>query len=356
MLGGGNSAREMSPGSGHQKHQRIPNRRLWWGLGVSLGLCLAIVCAWLAASPGAGATSESLHLFSAQSVFNEPLPAKPPLAADSATLVHAFQTQIKRAGGQVVINTTEWSAPVYVVGADSKTVAMAGQSSICPRPDGVSAGFLAQIEAVPVPANAEPAAGSDKELIVWQPSSGHLWELWRALKESGHWTACWGGEIAEADTSDGMFPAPYGVSAAGLSVLGGQIHIEDLKHGTINHALEVSLPDTSRLWVWPADKTDGTSTDADAIPEGTRFRLDPTLELVSLHLSPAALEIATAIQRYGMIVGDTAGSVALQAQDPSPLIAEGKPNRYDTLLPNPYDELHAIPWKQLEVVSPNYQR
>lgn len=270
----------------------------------------------------------------------------------------AFEHQISAYYGHVIINTTEWSAPVYVVGPDAPTVALVGESSICSRPEGVFSGFQAQIEAVPLPANAAPAAGTDKEVIVWQPSTGHLWELWRVLEESGRWTACWGGEIADAYTSDGVFPAPFGAGASGLSLLGGQIHLEDLEHGAINHALEVLLPETaSSEFVWPADRTDGVTNSANAIPEGTHFRLKASLSLASLHLSPAALEIATAIQRYGMFVGDTAGAVALSAQDPSPLIDEGKPNPYNTLLgSDPYDVLDAIPWSQLEVVSPSYRQ
>lgn len=270
----------------------------------------------------------------------------------------AFEAQVSKYYGHVVINTTEWSAPVYVVGSNPPTVALVGKSSICPRPEGVFSGFQAQIEAVPLPTNAIPAAGTDKEVIVWQPSTGHLWELWRVLDESGRWTACWGGEITDAYTSDGSLPAPFGAAASGLSLLGGQIHLEDLEHGAIDHALEVLLPDTaSSEFVWPADKTDGASNDADSIPEGTRFRLKSTLNLSSLHLSPAALEIASAIQRYGMIVGDTAGSVALSAQDPTPLIQEGKPNPYNTLLgTDPYDVLDAVPWGDLEVVSPAYRQ
>jgi hypothetical protein len=291
------------------------------------------------------------------SVFNKQLPTSTPLAGNSAQLVSAFTAQVSKYYGHVVINTTEWSTPVYTVGADASTVALIGKSSICPRPEGIFSGFQAQIEAVPMPADALPAAGTDKEVIVWQPSTGHLWELWRVLEESGHWTACWGGEIADAYTSDGVFPAPFGAGASGLSLLGGQIHLEDLEHGAINHALEVLMPETANSeFVWPADRTDGVTTSANAIPEGTHFRLKASLNLASLHLSPAALEIATAIQRYGMFVADTAGSVALSAQDPTPLIEEGKTNPYNTLLNgDPDDVLDAVPWSQLEVVNPSYQ-
>ncbi len=300
---------------------------------------------------------EPLRLFSAQSFFNTRLPTRPPLAPDSARLVEAFASQLHRYSGHVVINTTEWSAPVYVVGATAPTVALAGRNALCPRPEGVFSGFQSQIDAVPVPPAAIPAAGTDKDLIVWQPSSSHLWELWRVLDESSGWSACWGGEITDAYSSDGTFPAPFGASAAGLSLLAGQIHIEDLEHGTIDHALEILVPDTAREFVWPADRTDGTSSAADAIPEGTRFRLDPRLNLGSLHLRRGALEIARAIQRYGMVVGDTSsGAVALEAQDPTPLTNRGRPDPYRVLLgPDQNDLLDRIPWSSLEVVSPSYR-
>lgn len=302
------------------------------------------------------ANVEPLRLFSETSVYNQQLPAATPLASNSAQLVSDFVSQVQKYYGHVVINTTEWSTPVYVVGPEQQTVAMVGKSSICPRPEGVYQGFQAQINAVPMPADAVPAAGADKEVVVYQPSTGHLWELWRVLEESGRWTACWGGKITNARTSDGIFPSPYGAAASGLSLLGGQIHLEDLEHGVIDHALEVLMPDTADgTFVWPADRTDGTSTASDAIPEGTRLRLKPSLDLASLHLSAPALEIATAIQRYGIIVGDTAGAVALSAQDPTPLIDEGKPNPYGTLLPNPDTALEAIPWGDLEAVSSSYQ-
>ena len=327
-----------------------------WFVAIICACSLAGVAALARLPHAAAAAAERLRLFSSQSVFNASLPASLPLAGDSARLVSAFNEQIKKYGGHVVINTTEWSAPDYVVGPHVPTVAMRGESSICPRPEGVDPDFKAQIEAVPVPSNAVPAAGSDKEMIIWQPSSGHLWELWRALKESHQWTACWGGEITDADTSDGIFPAPYGAGASGLSILGGQIHLEDLKHGAIHHALEVLIPDTASSYVWPADKTDGTSDDSEAIPEGTRFRLSPKVKLSSLKLSPAALEIATAIQQYGLIVGDTGGAVALQAQDPSSVGDRGKDGPYRKLLgSDPDDVLDDVPWSKLEVVNPSYE-
>ncbi len=300
--------------------------------------------------------SYALRLFSAQSFFNQPLAASAPQASDSAQLVAAFNHQVQTYYGHVVINTTEWSAPVYTVPANAPTTAVVARNSTCPRGEGIFQPFAQDMSAVPIPAGAQAAKGTDEDMVVWQPSSGHEWELWRAQREDGQWTACWGGELQDAYTSEGVLPEPLGVSAAGLSILAGQIHLEELQHGTITHALEVTLPDTAASqFVWPANRTDGTSDDAYSIPEGTRLRLKSSVSLSSLHLNPAALEIATAIQRYGMIVADTAGAVALEAQDPTPLMREGKPNPYATLLSGgPYETLKAVPWEDLEAVSPSY--
>lgn len=299
--------------------------------------------------------SYALRLFSAQSFFNQPIAASAPQASDSAKLVAAFTHQVQTYYGHVVINTTEWSAPVYTVGANEPTTAVVPENGTCPRGEGVFEPFARDMSAVPIPAGAQAAKGTDEDMIIWQPSTGHEWELWRAQQEGGRWTACWGGEFQDAYTSEGVLPEPLGVSAAGLSILAGQIHIEELRQGTITHALELTLPDTAASgWVWPANRTDGTSDDAYSIPEGTRFRLKASLNLASLHLNPAALTIATAIQRYGMIVADTAGAVTLEAQDPTPLMRAGQPNPYDKLLSDgPNETLSAIPWSQLEVVSPS---
>jgi hypothetical protein len=321
-----------------------------------IALCALLLSAVIVLGAAASSSAAGLRLFSKHSVFNERLPRVVALAPDSAALVRSFVHQVRTHSGHVVINTTRWSAPVYVVGPEQPPVAMLGVSSICPRPGGVFSGFRELIQAVPIPAGALPAQGSDKEAIVWQPSSGHLWELWRVLSEAGRWTACWGGEIENAYVSDGVFPAPFGAGASGLSLLGGQIHIEDLEHRAIYHALEVLLPDTaSSGFVWPADRSDGVSDAPDAIPEGTRFRFSPRLDVARLHITPAAREIVMAIQRYGMIVGDTGGEVALSAQDPSPLIAEGRPNPYSWLLGgDPYDALDGVPWRLLAAVSPQH--
>ena len=55
-----------------------------------------------------------------------------------------------------------------------------------------------------------------------------------------------------------------------------------------------------------------------AIPAGTRFRIDPALDLSKLNMSPIVRMMARAVQRYGMVVRDGGGAVAFYAEDPTP--------------------------------------
>ena len=91
-------------------------------------------------------------------------------------------------------------------------------------------------------------------------------------------------------------------------MVAGTITIAELRAGVIPHALALNIPwALPNVYSWPAQRTDGTSTDPDAIPEGARFRLDPDLDIDKLGLPPMARMMATAMQRYGMIVRDQTG-------------------------------------------------
>ena len=57
---------------------------------------------------------------------------------------------------------------------------------------------------------------------------------------------------------------------------------------------------------WPAQRSDGTSTGTDCIPEGSRLRIDPNFDLNSIKLPAVTRMIAVAAQKYGMIMMDRA--------------------------------------------------
>ena len=219
-----------------------------------------------------------------------------------------------------------------------------------------SAGLLQQIHAVPIPANAQPANGTDHALVIWQPSTDTEWELWVAQRaDDGSWSACWGGRIENMSQAQGVFPFPYGVAASGLSYLAGAIKASELHAGRIDHALAVNVVHAAEgTQVAPANRTDGDSTDPDAIPEGTRFRLDPSIDVTTLGLPAGGLAIARALQEYGMYVTDRAGAVVLMGESSAPYVAAGQPNPYDEAFDGlqGYQVLSKIPWDRLQVIQP----
>ena len=215
------------------------------------------------------------------------------------------------------INTTKYSVPVYDVPAGQPLVPV---TLTRPYSSALTASFAA---GVPIPPGAKPAAGTDEHMVIYQPSSDTMWEFWHmAQNTQGQWSAAWGGTMTNASQNPGYFSgadAGWGATASSLPLVDGLITPAELQSGQINHALSFAIPyPRGKVWASPAQRTDGGNTSTTAIPEGARFRIDPTLNLASLNLPPATLAIATAAQKYGMIVRDTAGVVTFYAQDPTP--------------------------------------
>ena len=233
------------------------------------------------------------------------------VAPNSQQLVSSFNQQWRDNYGTVGINTDDFSIPIYRVPAGQATVAVSIAQDC-----NSSAGLLEQIDAVPIPANAQPANGTDHSLVIWQPSTDTEWELWMAQRAGdGSWSACWGGRIENMSQAQGVFPFPYGVAASGLSYLAGAIKASELHAGRIDHALAVNVVHAAvGTQVAPANRTDGDSTDPDAIPEGTRFRLDPSIDVTKLGLPAGGVAIAHALQDYGMYVTDRSGAVVLMGE------------------------------------------
>jgi hypothetical protein len=266
------------------------------------------------------------RFFSPTSFWNEELPAGAPLDPSSAGVVGALNETIadeRQVGKGPGINTTVFSVPVYTVPANQPTVMVTLNASI-EAMRGASA-LQSAWDAVPLPADAQPAAGTDKHLVVWQPSTDRLWEFWQLEDTSEGWQAGWGGAMQNASSDPGVYGPEawpgagtgWGASASSLSIAGGLITLEDLEKGQINHALAMAIPDPrAGVYASPAERTDGKSTSPLSLPEGAHLRLDPNLNLASLHLSRVMLMIAEAAQRYGIVVRDTASHVTLYAQDP----------------------------------------
>jgi hypothetical protein len=193
-------------------------------------------------------------------------------------------------------------------------------------------------------------------MTVWQPSTDELWEFWQARRAADGWHASWGGAIKHVSKSPGYYTATawpgatrsWGATASSLPVIGGTMTIDELRRGSIKHALAVAMPaPRAGVFSWPAQRTDGTGG-ASTLPEGARLRLDPTLDLKTLHLLRLVLMMAQAAQRYGVVVRDqTHKGISFFAQDP-----QGQPNPYGRLFAKqtPLQLLAKFPWDRLQVV------
>ncbi len=188
-----------------------------------------------------------------------------------------------------------------------------------------------------------------------------MWEFWGLAKVGKGWRASWGGAMQDVSTSQGAYgpeawqgaTACWGASASSLSIAGGFITLEDLEKGTINHALAISVSNVrSGLFASPAQRTDGGSTEPTSLPEGAHLRLDPTLDLASLHLPRLTLMMAEAAQRYGIFVRDIAANVAFYAEDPTPTGVNpyAGPHGYFEGQ-SPPNLLASFPWSHLQLLK-----
>jgi hypothetical protein len=301
------------------------------------------------------------RFFSPDSVWNRKLPAEMPLDRRSAQIVSGFAAMI--AHERVMreapfIDTTHYSVPIYTVLANEPTVRVKIVNG--------SKALQAAWDEVPLPPDAQPAAGTDKQLVVWQPSRDRLWEFWHLEQAITGWQAGWGGAMDNVSSNPGAYgpgawpgasPA-WGASASSLSIVGGLITLEDLERGQINHALAMAIPrPRAGVFASPAQRTDGRSTEPLSLPEGAHLRLDPSLDLAALHLPRLTLMMAEAAQRYGIVVRDTAAVVVFYAQDPIPTGTEpytGVNGYFEGK--SPTQILESFPWGHLQVLRMTLHR
>lgn len=108
-------------------------------------------------------------------VWRNPLADDAPLHSNSAN----FITEFTRLRGvyNYGLTTTSYSVPVFIVPAGQPTqpVRIQGGTS---NPGGQD--LYDALQAVPVPANAFSANGTDAHMCIYQPSTGKLWEFWVA--------------------------------------------------------------------------------------------------------------------------------------------------------------------------------
>lgn len=322
----------------------------------TVGLLLAAQT-WLA-SPVMAEELVTDRVFSPHSFWYQAIPVDVPLHPNSAGFTADFLRQKKAFYNTVNVQTKDYASPVYTVGAEVPTVKVTQWD--CQKRGMTDPGLAQHWAAVPIPDHAEQSKGTDGEMTIYQPSTNTVWEFWQTRKVDGKWQACWGGRLQNAQQSHGTFPGHYGTTATSLPFLGGQITAEELRRGEIKHAIGIALVETegAQLYSWPANRSDGLNPNRvpNRIPEGIRFRLDPSVDVDKLPMSRAGKVIAKAAQKYGFIVWDKSGAIAIRAQNTVSYTALGQPDPYPELFggkPN-YAVLQGFPWDKLQFLPMHY--
>ena len=224
-----------------------------------------------------------------------------------------------------VLTVGEWTVPTYfaAAGTPAATVQLGGappQWGLAPNarayPPGSSGGLPARLPSrlngVPIPAGAVPDPSLDAHMTIVDRAAGCEYDLYGAHRGADGWHAVWANST-RIDGS-GVYPSGLGAKASGFASLAGLVWPQELRRGRIDHALFFAYPFTrSGGPVSPATASDGRVADAGGLPEGARLQLDPSLDLDRLGLKPYQRTIAEAMQRYGIVLGDTGGAFGLYA-------------------------------------------
>lgn len=207
---------------------------------------------------------------------------------------------------------------------------------------------LGAFGAFPIPLTAQADPSADGHLAVYDPRTQREWDLWQGSFGSA-WSASAGAAVSMQGDGTALANTASG-NAANFPLLGGLIRPEELLQGEIAHALVFMMPHVSTLGhVCPATHHAGDVADPNALMEGMRIQLDPSLNVEALPLAGWQKTIARALQRYGAYLRDGSGSLAILAENP-------RSRGYDAWakigLAGNSASLAALPWNRVRVLQP----
>ncbi len=152
----------------------------------------------------------------------------------------------------------------------------------------------------PLPPDAAIEAGSDAHVLVVQQGTCKLYETGNSSYVNGAWSAS-GGAIFDLKSSSYRPETWTSADAAGLPILPGLARYEEVRSGTITHALRFTAPVTQRGYIFPASHFAGTTNPARP-PMGARLRL--RADFNTNGYSGDSLVILNALKKFGMILAD----------------------------------------------------
>ena len=167
-----------------------------------------------------------------------------------------------------------------------------------------------------VPVEGGRGSDGDRHVIVVDRSRCRLYELFAAYPEDGgsRWRA--GSGAIWNLRSNRLRPRGWtSADAAGLPILPGLARYDEVRRGTIDHALRFTAPRTRSAFVYPARHSASSLRDPALPAMGQRFRLKRGFDVS--RFPRQARVVLRALKRYGMILADNG----------SPWYVSGAPNR-----------------------------
>ena len=294
------------------------------------------------------APTTGVRPYSAAGPWNTPIGLNPAIHPNSTALVNAIADN----NMPLTSDPDQYTIPVYVFNASTprKTVKLAGYFSSYDAGDSSRKGYgwAPTITGVPYPNGAKSGAGSDGQIVLWDPVAQVEYSFWQWQEDSaGNVTATNGYRYHTGEGYNGRFADGLAGRGAGTTYLSGLVRKWEVEQGRIDHALSFAYDSPSAKFVYPASKSDGGNfggTSAD-LPEGARLQLNPALtdaDFTAWGLSRMAKIIARALQSYGMIVIDHSGSSKVYLEDRRTAGWDSSVTR---------GMLSTIPWSQFRVIN-----
>lgn len=247
----------------------------------------------------------STHPFwSDESYWRMKIPQNAPLHPNSAQMIDWLINTDGHHGGVPDIGYKSWTKPLYDAYENTPKYTVY-------KSDGITVRFYN----VPIDPTWEPASDADHSMGIIDWYNRDYYDFWNMYYEGGKWKSGAGWKF-DMD-SDGISPnGQWTCGGSGIPMLAVAIRDEEIEAGVINHPLGCGLhtPKKGYKVYPPASTTDGKSTSTYAIPEGARIQLNPNLDLDSLGLTRTQKIIAKAMQEYGIMVKESAGTWHLYAE------------------------------------------
>jgi hypothetical protein len=165
----------------------------------------------------------------------------------------------------------------------------------------------------------------DRHAIVVDASTCRLYETWDTHVSGTRWSA--GSGATWLLTSNRLRPNGHtSADAAGLPILPGLLRVNEVRSGTVDHAIRFTVPTTSSHHLWPARHDAGSTASLAYPPMGARFR--PKASFSTQGMSTQTKTVVAAMKKYGLVLADNGSPWFFQGEKSSAwssrLIAELK--------------------------------